>query len=223
MSELSGAEATGRWKNARHPERRCVAHKKNGDRCGHPARRGTTVCDFHGAKAGHVRRKAKQRLEEAADRMARQLLGMATNDDVSDSVKLAAIRDALDRAGVSTKSELELSVKEPKPYEQIFAGMAAQTREQYRANAHPPAPLALPPGGAEEDVVDAEVVPETPPSAPVASLPHENHGDGPDSSTAASTPSQGGQLVPLEDAQAQVAEANRKSGVYPVRRVRRGR
>jgi hypothetical protein len=38
------------WGRSAHPERRCIAHRKNGDRCKNAAGRGTNVCDFHGAK-----------------------------------------------------------------------------------------------------------------------------------------------------------------------------
>jgi catalase len=78
------------------------AHRKNGDRCKNAARR--NACDFHGAKAPQVKRTALQRIEEAADRMAYELLKMATNDKVADSVKLAAFRDALDRAGPAARA-----------------------------------------------------------------------------------------------------------------------
>ncbi|MGV0578103.1 hypothetical protein ABQE57_05930 [Mycolicibacterium elephantis] len=118
--DLSRSRPIDRWQRSASPERRCTAHRKNGDQCKNAARYGTNVCDFHGAKAPQVKRKARQRIEEAADRMACELLKMATDDDVADSVKLAAIRDALDRAGLSAKNAVEVEVGPPNPYEQIF-------------------------------------------------------------------------------------------------------
>jgi hypothetical protein len=124
MTDLSGLEPIDRWARSAHPERRCTAHRKNGDQCKNAARQGTNVCDFHGAKAPQVKRKARERLEEATDRLARELLCMATDPNVSESVRLSAIRDALDRGGVSAKSAVEVEVGPLKPYEQIFDGLA---------------------------------------------------------------------------------------------------
>jgi integrase len=49
-----------------NPARRCTPHTKNGEQYLHWARRGTNVCDFHGAKAPQVKRTARIRLEMAA-------------------------------------------------------------------------------------------------------------------------------------------------------------
>jgi hypothetical protein len=124
MTYLSENRPIDRWERSGHPERRCTAHRKNGDRCKNAARRGTNVCDFHGAKAPQVKRKARERLEEASDRLARELLSMATDPNVSESVRLSAIKDALDRGGVSAKSAVEVEVGPPKPWEQIMDGLA---------------------------------------------------------------------------------------------------
>jgi hypothetical protein len=70
--------------------------------------------------------------------MAKELLGIASGAE-SESVKLAAIRDALDRAGVSAKQALELSTaRQPEPWELLLAdiafdGIANITREESRA------------------------------------------------------------------------------------------
>lgn len=109
-------------------------HRKNGDRCKRAAIQGGRVCTHHGGSAPAVKAKARQRLEDAADRMARELLKMATDDNVADSVKLAAIRDALDRAGLAAKTAVEVEVGPPKPYEVILERIEAGSRAEYRRN-----------------------------------------------------------------------------------------
>jgi hypothetical protein len=118
------------WSKSPVPNRQCVAHKKTGDRCKNAALSGAKVCKFHGGAAKHVRNAARARLANAADRMAKELLNMATDDNVSDAVKLNAIRDALDRAGLKPGVEVEITTK---PIDQILDGLegieaAAATR-----------------------------------------------------------------------------------------------
>jgi hypothetical protein len=53
---------------------------------------------------------------------------------VADSVKLAAIRDALDRAGLAAKNAVKVEVGPPKPYEVILESIQAGSRAEYRGS-----------------------------------------------------------------------------------------
>lgn len=122
---------------------------------------------MHGGAASQVRNAAQIRLVNAADRMARELLRMAVDGKVSDSVKLAAIKDALDRSGLGAKTEVEITAK---PYETILEtldGLEAGSRSDHRRSIgvadEPPTltreTVALPPADADAPV-DAEIVDE---------------------------------------------------------------
>ncbi len=171
MSDLSAPGPVVKWSeqwwdNAK-PEvqaHRCTAHRKNGDRCRRAAINGGRVCTHHGGNAPAVKAKARQRIEDAADRMARELLKMAVDENVSDAVKLAAIRDALDRAGLSARTAVNVAIA-PKPWEQIFDDIVGGSRAESRARRgmpdsgldewHTP---ALVRGGDVTPVVDTEVI-----------------------------------------------------------------
>lgn len=123
------------WANAKpeQQQRRCVRIKRNGDRCGQPAINGTTVCRSHGGTAPQIKAAAKARLEMAADRMAAQLLRLGTEAE-SENVQLSATNSALDRAGITKPTQVELGPMEPKPYEEImFDAITTETREESRA------------------------------------------------------------------------------------------
>ena len=66
-----------------------------------------------------MKAKARLRLEMASDRLARQLLNMTSDPNVADPVKLAAIKDALDRGGIQSKTAVSVEVG-VKPFEMVF-------------------------------------------------------------------------------------------------------
>ena len=87
---------------------------------------------------------------------------MAVADDLSDAVRLAAIRDALDRAGLSGRAGVDVQIA-ARPFEQIFTNAEAGSRAAYRASIGRPEPespaLAGQPAESHSDdeVLDAQI------------------------------------------------------------------
>lgn len=204
---------------------RCVAHRKNGDRCKRQAIKGATVCRAHGGAAGHVKRKARQRIEESADRMARALLNIAESGE-SEAIKLRAIESALDRAGLKPPSQAEITVAAagPRPYETLVAGLTGETRAESRAKrgmAELPAAQYWDRNVAEVadgEVIDVETVPDTatvPPHFAAGDFSRANRGTGPDEpAQPASSQTPGTELMTMEEANELLAQqrgqANRR-------------
>ncbi len=136
---LSGTKKVHKWSEEfwaqAKPEvqaRRCKAHRKNGFRCLKAAIKGGRVCATHGGSAPHVKAAARARLDNAADRMARNLLRLA-DDAESEQVQLKATDSALDRVGIRPPNEVFISPGQPKPWEEVYEGMGTMTREESRA------------------------------------------------------------------------------------------
>ena len=63
--------------------------------------------------------------------MARELLGMAMDENITENLRLNAIRDALDRGGVIGKTTVDVSVTAA-PYERMLAHVESGSRTKYR-------------------------------------------------------------------------------------------
>lgn len=109
------------------PEK-CIGHLKNGNRCKRSPIKGATVCRVHGGAAPQVRAKAQQRLMEGVLPLLAKLYQLATDEKVPPAVRLAAIKDFLDRAGLNSKTTLEVEVHEPWR-ELLISGIVASLPE----------------------------------------------------------------------------------------------
>ncbi|MFV9634848.1 hypothetical protein [Mycobacterium neumannii] len=88
-----------------------------------------------------------------------RLIGFALDDDADmpPAVALAAIRDALDRAGLNPKTAVEVEVGPTPAFQQLFTGIDRSVRRDGTRVPEQPAP-ALP----APEILDAEIVLDTP-------------------------------------------------------------
>lgn len=210
------------------PAVRCTARKQNGEPCRAMAARGATVCRVHGGSAPQVKAAAKRRLDQAADALVQRLLAFALDGGTSDNVALQAIIAALDRAGLNVKQAMELSAKDPEPWEELMLSVVRTSRADWLRRRGLPPDKPLTPAAPALEVVDAEVVPESDrhtyrPSAAVDAAECPDPTGVPDAESATSP-------VPIpppprslnqEEAAAVMRESRLRNG--PVRRRRRGR
>lgn len=143
------------WGDGRRPDPSTICSKRrtNGEPCRKTAIKGTQppLCASHGGNAPAVRAKARLRLENAADRMAKQLLGIASDEETPLPLRLSAIRDVLDRTGITAKTAVEVEVGPTPAWKEVFdAAILGGSRAESRARRG-----IADDGGA---VLDAEVV-----------------------------------------------------------------
>ncbi len=87
--------------------------KSSGNRCGNPPLQGGKVCKFHGGKAPQV-------LEASARNVLVGLVGPALvkmreildNKSTPPAVRLAAVRDILDRTGYKPAEQIEITFEQ---------------------------------------------------------------------------------------------------------------
>lgn len=130
-------------------ETRCKARRRNGSPCKNYAIKGAAVCRLHGGAAPQVRAAAQVRLLMASDNLMASLLKIADDESIPVQVRLAAIRDGLDRANIvgTQQVAIELGVKPDWEQRLVDAGAVRRVEIDWE--------------GVGEDVVDAEIV-ETP-------------------------------------------------------------
>lgn len=143
---------------------KCVARKKDGTPCQRPPIRGAAVCRMHGGAAPQVQRKAAERIAHASDIAVVKIMQLMLNPNAPYAIQLAAAKDLLDRAGITAKHVVELTVESP--WQMIIDDIVAQVPDGYLARNR----SALPNGSSPretpydvevddfDDVVDGEVV-----------------------------------------------------------------
>ena len=152
------------WADGRTPSNLCKATRRDGTPCRRAPIQGATVCRAHGGAAPQVKAKAQQRLLEKVPKMLRMLNEIASNEKIPPAVRLAAIRDWLDRAGVDRKIEVELTSSS---FSEFVAGIVATVDDEDVPTVS--AGFAARLNGI--DVVDAEVVEDIAASPAVADAP----------------------------------------------------
>lgn len=133
--------------NREHSGTLCTATRRDGKPCTNYARLASTVCRMHGGSAPQVVRAAQVRLLMAADRLMAQLLQIAEDKSEPTPVRLSAIRDALDRAGLGSKQEIAIEAK-VETWETRIKGAVVDWGSL----------AALLPDDYDPNVIDAEVV-----------------------------------------------------------------
>ena len=96
----------------RNHDRICTAHKTDGvTPCGQYAAKGGTTCRYHGSGAPQVQEaNARNLLRELVGPALSQLKLIVDNPKTPPAVKLAAVRDILDRTGHGAVKHSEITV-----------------------------------------------------------------------------------------------------------------
>ena len=114
----------------------CTAKAKStGERCERDAIEGAEVCWVHGGAAKQVQEKADERIREELLRLMpkaiKEIGRILDDEEASDSNKLRAIQDLLDRVGPIQKQRQELTGEGGGPVEKKVTEEDAKELEEY--------------------------------------------------------------------------------------------
>lgn len=121
---------------------RCIANNKRGGKCKRWAIRGGSVCWQHGGAAPQVREAASRRLEASIDRLMAALIQIAEDKSQPAAARVAAIKDALDRANFGTRDQ-RLTVQ-VRPFEEDIEGLLLDITETAEVLPIPSTPRRTP-------------------------------------------------------------------------------
>lgn len=140
----------------RLPVTYCSARKTDGSRrCRRFAIKGGAVCASHGGRTPAIKAAAQRRLLASVDRLMGHLLRIADDEAMPPAVRLAAIRDGLDRAGLAAKTGIEIDVGPT--WQELVGGVVAEVPDGWSpVYTFEPDPDYQPAG----EIVDAELVEE---------------------------------------------------------------
>jgi hypothetical protein len=114
------ASSNGPKKQKRAPVRvTCTATKRNGKPCGLPPIKGGTVCHKHGGSAPQVRKRANQRLIEMVLPAMKELHRILDSPNTADADKLRAIQMVLNRTGYGERTQVDIGLREPTPWDNL--------------------------------------------------------------------------------------------------------
>jgi len=153
-------------------------YKSTGEQCRRVAVDGSIVCDQHGGAAGHVRRRAAERIAFTADDAARNLVNWMNDPSVDMRERVKITQDLLDRAGLAAAQFHKIMPVTEDPIEALFAKILDDP-DALEDPAAREAPLALETtsGDTYEDLIGTlperdETAPRQPePPAPGTLLP----------------------------------------------------
>lgn len=123
----------------------CAARTRSGVPCKRSPIKGAVVCRAHGGAAPQVQARARERLALASENMVVLLQRIATDEKEPVAVRLAAIKDVLDRAGVSAKTVVSL---ETELWQDVIADILAEAPTEDAAPQ-------LPAGRSGQPVIEA--------------------------------------------------------------------
>ena len=126
---------------------RCGARRKDGQPCAKWPMAGTNRCRLHGGAAPQTQKKARERILAASDHAAARLIEFMNDVRVPWSVRLAATRDLLDRAGVTEAQTVKVGLSDD--FNGVLQGILDDGVLRRTQKSIAPSLSPLSPGGGE--------------------------------------------------------------------------